>query len=181
MKPLALIQFPLLAAMLALGVAGCATPNVNPPLARAGMGYVDFHADSADILYWQVERFDDRAPGYQKVYSELDPPAGGFLRLAFAPGHYRLRVTVLNRVVREPGVVEVEIKDGMITPVNVQLIPDGTAQVQLRNQRAGSPTAGGGHGRRIEYSSSESILFRLSAVAEPPTPYRVKAQTSYAH
>jgi hypothetical protein len=90
MKPLKTTPFLLLFALLALWASGCVTQNVNPPQARANTGYVDFHADSAGELYWQVERFDDRAHSFKNVFSELEPPTGGFLRLAFAPGHYRL-------------------------------------------------------------------------------------------
>jgi hypothetical protein len=179
MRQLKTIQCLPLFALLALWVSGCATPNVNPPHPRANTGYVDFHADSADEIYWQVERFDDSAHSFKKVISDLNPPAGGFLRLAFAPGHYRLRVSVLNRATREPGVVEVESKDGLITPVKLQLIPDGTMQVQLKSQRVGA-TAGGRYAQKTRYGSTEATLFRLSAEAEAPTAYRVKEQTAYA-
>ena len=179
MKPGATIRFLLLAALLALGAAGCATPNVNPPAARAHTGYVDFHAGSTDDLYWQVERYDVRAQSFKIVYSEMAPPAGGFLRLALAPGHYQLRLSILNRAVREPALVDVEIQDGRITPVAVQLVPDSATQVQHKENRAGA-TAGNRYGIKTKYSSTESTLFRLTAGVEPSTPYRVKEQTSYA-
>ena len=168
----------LLAALLV--VAGCATPNVNPPAARAHTGYVDFHAGSTNDLYWQVERFDAGAQAFKMVYSKFAPPAGGCLRLGLAPGHYQLRVTIMNRAVREPGLVAVEIQDGRITPVAVRLVPDGVTQVQHKENRVGA-TAGGSYGMRTKYSSTESTLFRLSLEAEPPTPYRMKEQTSYAN
>jgi hypothetical protein len=178
MRQLKTIQFLLLCALLALLVSGCATQNVNPPQARANTGYVDFHAESASELCWQVECFDDRAQSFKNVFAELDPPAGGFLRLAFAPGHHRLRVTVLNRVVREPGLVEVGIKDGLIMPVNIRLIPDGTTQVQIKEQRVGG-TAKGRYGWKTKYSSTETTVFKLSAEAETPVSYHIKEQTSY--
>lgn len=180
MKQLKFNQFLPLFALLALWASGCATTNVNPPQARANLGYVDFHAGSADEFYWQVERFDAPAQCFKQVFSELAPPSGGFLRLAFAPGRYRLRVTVLNRVVRAPGLVEVEVRDGLITPVNVRMIPDGTTQVQHKEERIGA-TARSRYGNKTKYSSAEAVMFRLSAEAEPPISYRVKAQTSYAH
>ena len=116
-------------ALLAMWVAGCAAPNVNPPQARANTGYVDFHADQAAQLCWEVARFDDRTKGFKSVFSELEPPPGGLLRLAFAPGHHRLRVAFLNRVIAEPVEIEVEVQDARITPVRVTLTAAGTALV----------------------------------------------------
>jgi hypothetical protein len=179
MKPAASIRFLLLAALLALVAAGCATPNVNPPAARAHTGYVDFHAGATNDLYWQVERCDAGAQAFKMVYSKFAPPAGGFVRLAFAPGHYQLRVTILNRAVREPGLVAVEIQDGLVTPVDVRLLPDGVTLVQHKENRVGA-IAGSGYGMRTKYSSTESTLFQLALEAEPSTPYRMKEQTSYA-
>ncbi len=42
-----------------------------------------------------------------------------------------------NRTVRGPGLVEVEVKDGVITPVHVALIPDGTTQVETKRTSVG--------------------------------------------
>jgi len=170
----------LLAALLALVAAGCATPNVNPPAARAHTGYVDFHAGPTNDLYWQVESCAAGAQDFRIVYSKFAPPAGGFLRLALAPGDYQLRVTIMNRAVRGPGLVAVEIQDGRITPVAVRLVPDGVTQVQHKEKQIGA-IAGSRYGMRTRYSSTESTLFRLAAEAEPPTPYRMKEQTSYAN
>lgn len=180
MKPLKTIPFLLLFALLALGVPGCATQNVNPPQARANTGYVDFHADPAGELYWQIERFDDRAQSFKKVSSELKPPAGGFLRLAFAPGHHRLRVTFLNRVITQPMEVEVGIQDGKITPVRVVLTSAGTAQVETRDVSRGG-TVKGRYGQRTRLGSDETAMYGISAVADPPVPYQLKEQMPYAH
>jgi hypothetical protein len=164
-----------------LFISGCASSssNLNPPQARANTGYVDFYADSSGELSWGVARFDDRSQTFKTVFSELEPPPGRALRLAFPPGHYRLRVTFLNRVVREPGLVEVEVKDGMITPVHVTLTPDGTAQVQTKDKRIGG-TYLGRYGRATKYGSDESTLYRVSAEAKPPKIYQVKEETTYA-
>jgi hypothetical protein len=179
MKPLKTIPFLLLFALLALWASGCATQNVNPPQARANTGYADFRADPAGELYWQVERFDDRAHGFKKVFSELEPPTGGFLRLAFAPGHYRLRVTFLNRVITQPAEVEVEVQTGKITPVRVTLTETGTAFVQTKETSLGG-TAKGRYGRRTKIDTDETVMYGLSAVADPPMPYQVK-EMSYEH
>jgi len=71
------------------------------------------------------------------------------------------------------------LEDGLITPVNVRLIPDGTTQVQIKEQRVGG-TAKGRYGWKTKYSSTETTLFQLRAEAEAPMSYRVKEQTTYA-
>lgn len=180
MKQLKTIPFLLALAALALGVPGCATQNVNPPHARANTGYVDFHAGSPDGLSWEVARFDDRTQGFKIVFSELEPPPDAVLRLAFAPGHYRMRVTFLNRVISQPAEVEVEVRDGMITPVPVALVPDGTALVERRERRVG-PTVRGFYQRNTKLSSNESTMYRVSAVADAPMPYQARERTVYAH
>lgn len=179
MKQRQTIQFLLPLALLALWASGCATQNVNPPQARANTGYVDFHADPSAELCWDVARFDDRTQSFKSVFSELEPPSDGVLRLAFAPGHYRLRVTFLNRVIAKPAEVEVEVQDGKITPVRVPLTAAGTVLVESRNVSHGG-TAKGRYGRRTKYSSDESTMYGLSAVAEPPMAYQLKERMPYA-
>jgi hypothetical protein len=180
MKQLKTIQFLPLFALLALWASGCATPNVNPPQARANTGYVDFHADPAGELYWQIERFDDGAQSFKKIISDLKPPAGGFLRLALAPGHHRLRITFMNRVIIQPAEIEIETQDGKITPVRVVLTSAGTAQVATKEVSRGG-TAKGHYGRRTNYGSDETVMYGLSAVADPPVPYQIKERMPYAH
>jgi hypothetical protein len=179
MKPLKTIQFLLLFALLALWASGCATQNVNPSQARANTGYVDFHADSSAELCWEVARFDDSTQVFKKVFSELELPTGGFLRLAFAPGHYRLQVTFLNRVITQPAEVEVEVQAGKITPVRVTLTETGTAFVQTKETSRGG-TAKGSYGRRTKIDSDETVMYGISAVAAPPVPYQPKEQMPYA-
>ena len=66
-------------------ITGCASPNVNPPQARAKTGYVDFYADSSGELSWEVARFDDRTQGFRSVFSELEPPPAGCCAWPFRP------------------------------------------------------------------------------------------------
>ena len=101
------------------------------------------------------------------------------MRLAFAPGHYHLRVTFINCVVREPGLVEVEVRDGLITPVHVALVPDGTTQVETKETRVGG-TFKGRYGRGTKFGSDDSTMFRVSAEAKPAVPYQLKEQMPYA-
>jgi hypothetical protein len=169
---------PMLVATVLL-VAGCASTNVNPSRAHAHTGYVDFHADGLDELSWQVERFDEHKQTFRRIFSELDPPAEPALRLAFPPGRYRFKVRFLNRVVSEPGVIDVEVKNGMITPVRVELIAAGESSVQTKRTNPGG-TAYGRFGRRTRIRYNEAAMYRVSAEAQPSVPYQTKAWTSYA-
>jgi hypothetical protein len=157
----------------ALFVAGCASPNANPPQARANTGYVDFRADSSPDLSWEVARFDERAQAFQKVFSDLNPPAGGGLRLAFAPGRHRLRITFLNRVIAKPAEIELEVQDGKITPVRVTLTATGTALIDRKTQNIGS-TAKGSYGQRTKIVSDTTVMYAVAAVADAPKAYRPK-------
>jgi hypothetical protein len=169
----------LMLAAAGLFITGCASPNVNPPQARANTGYVDFYADSSGELSWEVARFDDHTQGFRSVFSDFEPLPDRALRLAFPPGHYHLRVTFMNRVVRQPGLVELEVKDGLITPVHVALIPDGTTQVETKETRIGG-TFKGRYGRGTKFGSDESTMYRISAEADAPMPYQVKERMPYA-
>jgi hypothetical protein len=170
----------LLLAAAALLVQGCASPNVNPARARANTGYVDFHADSPFELSWDVARFDDRAQTFKSLFSDLKPPPGGVLRLAFTPGGHRLRITFLNCVIMEPVEVEVEVQDGKITPVRIILTEAGTALVQSRQASRGV-NYNGRYGRRLENRSIESATYSLSAEPGAPAVYQLKEQMPYAH
>jgi len=180
MKQLKSLQYLLTLALLAAGIPGCSTPNVNPPHARANTGYVDFYADAPEELNWDVARFDDQTQSFKSVFSELEPVPNGVLRLAFAPGHHRLRVTFLNRVIDRPAEVEVEVLDGKITPVRLTLTAGGTVNVDTKKESSG-PTAKGSFGRRTKFGTDESVMYSLSATAEPPVAYQLKERMSYAH
>jgi len=180
MKQLKTIQCLLTLAVLAAGVPGCTTPNANPPQARANTGYVDFYADPPGELNWDVASFDERTQSFESVFSELEPVPNGVLRLAFVPGHHRLRVTFLNRVTDKPAEVEVEVMDGKIIPVRVTLTAGDTVNVNTQKESRG-PTAKGRFGRRTKFGTDESVMYSLSATVEPPVPYQPKERMSYAH
>ena len=86
---------------------------------------------------------------------------------------FRSQVTFLNRVVSEPGLVEVEVVDGKVTPVHVTLISVGTTSVQRKEQRVGT-TVKGYSGRTTKVTNNESVMFRVAAVAAAPLPYQPK-------
>jgi hypothetical protein len=121
-----------------------------------------------------VPRYDERAQEFESVYSELKPPQDGILRLAFAPGSYRLRITFLNRVIESPADIEVQVQDGRITPVRVTMTESGAAQVPT------SEWVRGRFGGRNKHGSNGTISYRLSAEAGPSAAYQPKDQTSYA-
>ena len=170
----------LAAAALAVCAPGCATRNVNPPQAHANTGYVDLHADSTNELCWEVAHYDETKPRFQRVFSELKPPPGGVLRLAFAPGLHKLRVTFLNLVVVQPAEVAVQVQDGRITPVRITLTEAGDALVRTKETSTGG-TVYGRYGRRTKIGTDETATFQVSAEPEAPTPYQVKERTSYVH
>jgi hypothetical protein len=170
-----------LLALVALGllVAGCVTQNVNPAQAKPNTGYVDFYTGLDDQLDWQVECLDDHTQSFRTVFSEFKPLAEGVLRLGFAPGHYRLRVMFLNLTVVAPALAEVEVKDGMITPVLLELSAAGKTTVQTKDTSIGS-TAYGRYGRRTKIESSENGTYRAKAIPQPVQAYQVKQQMPYA-
>lgn len=160
-------------AVAALMVPGCATQDVNPPQARSNTGYVDFHADPPGELCWEVSRFDDRSQTFRRVFSELKPPPGGVLRLVFAPGLHRLRITFLNRVIAAPTEIEVEVQDGKITPVRITLTEVGTASVETREINSAAKSR---YGQRTKIDSRETIMYKLASTAEPPVGYQPREQ-----
>jgi hypothetical protein len=172
-------QFLLPFVVIGLSVQGCATGNVNPPKARANTGYVDFHADASAELCWEVSRWDDRSKDFELVFWDLDPPAGGVLRLAFAPGHHRLRVALLNQVITKPVDVEVEVQEGKILPIRVTLTEAGTTVVMTKEQERGG-TAFGRYGRRTKFGSEEMVRYDISVTAAAPVAYQRREQMPYA-
>jgi hypothetical protein len=166
-------------AALAL-LSGCATGDVNPSKAHSNTGYVDFHADPSDDLFWEISRYDPQAQNFHRVYSELEAPPSDVLRLAFRPGQYRFRVTFLNQFVNNPAEVEVQVQDGRITPVRVTLSAGSTTTVQTKETTTGG-TVYGRAGRRTKITSSEAREYDLSAAADSPVSYQPKEQMSYAH
>lgn len=166
----------LLAAVIVLAAAGCASPNVNPPTAKHGMGYVDFYCDDADGLYWDIT---DIKTG-KKVFYDFNPFNEQILRVALAPGHYQLNINVLNHVINKTATVDVEVAEGKITPVTVTMWPAGTENVQSITTYVGG-TYFGRYGRSTHISTAESTSYDILAEARPQLPYQPKEQMSYFH
>ena len=157
---------------------GCASNNVNPTTAHRGTGYVDFYARNDADLSWSIERLEADG-GRKSVFFEFDPLKENILRLAFKPGHHRLSVTVINRPILAQGTVEVEVGEGLVTPVSVTLADAGTGQVLSKEISVGG-TAYGRFGRRTRIRGQETQLLRILAEAGPALPYQTKAQMPYA-
>ncbi len=159
--------------------AGCASPNVNPRQPRANTGYIDCFADSGEDLYWEVEQFDASTQQFQKTFSKPEAAKDGFLRLAFRPGHYQVRLSFLNQVIAQPALVEVDVLDGLITPVRVELTEAGVATVKTKQTSVGG-TVHGRYGRRTRIGGSEAVSYQVTALPQPPQSYRPKQQMPYS-
>jgi hypothetical protein len=170
-------------AWLAIGFAclvgsGCASSNVNPPAAARHTGYVDFYAEETNLC-WQVFRVSNNKTN--EVFSDFDPLSEHILRLAYAPGHYQFNVNLLNRVIVQQGNVDVEVKDGMITPVYVVLADSGSSQVRTREAAMGRTSRYyGGHGMNVSTEFNQAMMYRVELEVQEAIPYQTKTNTPYA-
>ena len=161
----------LLAISSAFLAGGCASSNVNPAVARPNTGYVDFYVTITNDLFWDVT---DMASN-RKVFSKFRPLGEPILRLAFTPGQYQFQVTFLNRVIAAPGTSDVEVRDGMITPVTVTLLPVNPAVARNKSVYFGRL------GRRSKTEQTQTVDYKITADPQPPLPYRPKEQMPYFH
>ncbi|PWU13427.1 MAG: hypothetical protein C5B50_19310 [Verrucomicrobia bacterium] len=163
----------------ALFAFGCASPNVNPVSAARNRGYVDFYADPAGQLCWDVAKVDPARGHSHTLFSEVHPVEGRILRLAFAPGRYTFRVTFLNRAVIAPVLVEVNVQEGRVSPVEIELTGEGTTEVRTK-QVTGGGTVYGRYGRTTKIRNAPTDRFRLTATAGEAQPYQPKEKMPYA-
>lgn len=171
MKPLTLALF---TAVLVLAAGGCASLNVNPSVAKPGMGYVDFYCVDADGLYWDIT---DTKTG-KKVFYNFNPFNEQILRVALKPGHYQLRINVLNHVINQTATADVEVREGKITPITVTLAPAGSETVRTTSTQVGG-TYYGRYGRSTRIVTTQSTSFDILAEPRPQLPYQPKEQMSY--
>jgi hypothetical protein len=155
----------------------CTSPGVNPTVPRTNTGYVDFYSNSDTELYWAIERFDTRNNAYKEVFSKMNSIKGGFLRLAFPAGHGQFRISFLNVPVVEPAMVAVDVKDGLVTPVLVELTQAGQSTVISKQTTIGASVSR--RGRRTKITDFQAVTYRASASAQPEQPYRLKEQMPY--
>jgi len=159
--------------------AGCASSNINSPAPRANTGYVDLYSLSDTDLCWDVQVSRASGTDFKTVFLDVKPVEAGVLRLAFAPGHHTLRITILNRVITNPAQVNVEVENGRITPLAVTLTEAGSTMVISKETIiGGSPTLRGGRQTRV--NSEETVRYDISAVPAAPVSYQPKEQMPYA-
>ena len=161
----------LLAVSSAFLAGGCASSNVNPAAAHHETGYVDFYVTVTNDLYWDVTDIALE----KKVFSEFRPLQEPILRLAFKPGQYQFQVTFLNRVIAAPGTANVDVRDGMITPVLVTLQPVGAAAVHSRS------TYYGRLGRTSRVNQTQTVNYTIAAEPQPLLSYQPKERMPYFH
>jgi len=162
----------------ALLAVGCRSPNVNPASPQPQVGYVDLYAEAPADLSWSVHELREERKDSTKIFYDLDPLPGRILRLAFPPGSHRLSITFLNRVINKPADVDVEVREGKITPVRVTLAENGTTFVQTKQSSVGG-TAYGRYGRRTKIGAYEASMFAVSARVDAPVEYQVKERMPY--
>ena len=164
--------------VLGLGLAGCASRNVDPPKPGSHVGYLDFYADPPGPLSWHVEKIDPQSGQAHTLFQHYAPLDDRILRLAVKPGSYHLRISFFNLVTQGPAEAVAEVETGKITPVKIELIEKGTVLVESKETRAGG-TYYGRFGRSTRLRENETTRYELRAAAEPPENYQPKAQMPY--
>jgi len=155
----------------------CTSPGVNPTVPRTNTGYVDFYSNSDTELYWAVERLDTGENTYKEIFSKMSSLKGGFLRLDFPPGHYQFRISFLNVPVVEPAMIAVDVKNGLVIPVLVELTQAGQSTVISKQTSIGASVSR--RGRRTKITDFQAVTYRASASSQAEQPYRLKEQMSY--
>jgi hypothetical protein len=155
---------------------GCATPDVNPQAPRPGRGYVDLFTQPKTNVWWKVDVFDSRRQDYKEFTAQFKAPEQAIFRVEARPGSYKTRISFVNQAIQAPAEVEVEVRDGMITPVEIKLNQGGSSYVRVVEDRARS---GFRTARRNEVTDYPQQLWEISATAQPPIPYVPKENTAY--
>jgi hypothetical protein len=158
----------------------CANPNVDPPQPKSNTGYIDLYSPTDAELCWDVSESQGGDGNFRTVFSDVKPVEGDVLRLPFAPGQLYLRITFLNRAVKQPATISCDVQGGKVTPVTVSLTAAGQTTVLSKQTTLGGTPAGLG-GRRTRINSDESVMYNVSAVAGSPVPYQPKSQMNYTN
>jgi hypothetical protein len=159
---------------------GCADPNVDPPQPRPNTGYIDLYSPTDAELCWNVSERHGAGTHFRTVFSDVKPIEGDVLRLAFAPGQHRFRITFLNRVIKQPVDVSCDVRRGEVTPVGISLIAAGQTTVLSKRTTFGGTPAGLG-GRRTKINSDETVIYEISAVVGATVPYQPKSRMPYTN
>ena len=78
----------------------------------------------------------------------------------------------MNQAIEAPAEVEVEVREGMITPVKVTVEQGDTTYVRVVDDRARDV-------HRNKVTDSQQQRWKISAAAQPPVPYTPKGQMAY--
>ncbi len=167
-------------AMLMFIAFGCASGNVDPFAAHAHTGYIDFYSTTDAELCWEVRDGGHSGNDFRTVFSDVKPVQGDVLRLRFSPGHHRLHVTFLNRVILKPAEVDVVVETEKVTPLRVILTETGATTVLSKQTTMGGTPSGRG-GRRTKINSEETVMFTISAIPDAAVPYQPKGQMPYTN
>jgi len=156
-----------------LGLAcGCATPDVDPTAARAGRGYVDLYTVPKTAAWWKVDVFDPKRQGYKEFTAQFKAPGEDILRVEARPGSHKARISFVNEAIEAPAEVEVEVREGMITPVKVTIETGDSTYVRVVDDRAKDI-------HRNKVTDYQQQRWKISAAALPPVPYTPKSQMGY--
>ena len=162
---------------LGLWATGCASRNVNPSSAKANTGYADLFIDATVPLCWEVTSVDQANRKLHTLFSDFDPIYGNTLRLAMRPGSYRIQTTYLNHAIVTPAVASIAIKDGEITPIEIQYEP--VDRVLVKDSGEILKRTVRGVMRTQDVTMSATMTYNLSANVRKPIAYRPKEQTPY--
>ena len=156
---------------LLLIVSGCASPDVNRSAARSGRGYVDLFTVPKSDVWWKVDVFLKQEQAFKEFTVEFQAPEKDILRVEARPGWYKARITFVNAAVEAPADIEVEVREGMITPIRVTMEPAGTTYSRSREDRLRWQSA------RVR--TYDQKLWKISAAVEAPVPFAPKENADY--
>jgi hypothetical protein len=157
-------------------MSGCANPDVNPQTPRPGRGYVDLYTQPKTDVWWKLDVFDSRTAGYKELAAQFKAPEQAIFRVEARPGPFKARIGFVNHAVEAPSDIEVEVRQGMITPIQVKLDEGGTSYVRITDDRGRSGFRNAGRNRVTDY---EQQRWKISATAQPLVPYTPKENTAY--
>ncbi len=156
--------------------AGCASPDVNPGVARADRGYVDLFTDPKSDVWWKVDVYDADNQTYKQFTAQFQAPGQSIFRVEAKPGRHKAMISFVNQPVEAPAEGEVEVVAGMITPVKVTITKGDTSFVRDVDDRVRSGFATAG---RNKVTDTQQQRWKISSTALAPIPYAPKQDMTY--
>jgi hypothetical protein len=133
---------------------------------------VDFYTVPKAEAWWKVDVFDPSRQDYKEFTAQFKAPGAGIFRVEARPGRYKARISFVNQPVEAPAEAEVEVREGLITPVRVTLNKGDSTHVRVVDDRARDA-------HRNKVRDYQQQRWQISAVAQPPVPYTPKERTAY--